>query len=448
MIVSTLSSSVPNCTTRIQSPLRTAVRAIHQPSSRCRARGALAGQRLPDRVEHEAAVDDAPDAEGGSRGGEVGGIRVEGAAEGLLDGRPTGRAAADERRDDHEDDGRDDRHLPADVPSVGPVRPGVSRVVDSFVIVRPFARGQRHSFPTLAAVIPSGAPPHAPGLLTRFASGAPPHGARMTTPSPSSAARTARAMATASGESPCTQSDAASARRACRRRPPRHPRARAERARGDLCRVVQQRARLAARHERAVGEVRRGRGTPRARSGSPAAARGTLDLAAQTEHRHRRARAGRRGRRSPRRPRRACTGRPRSVVQRSVRLDVAHVGARLREGGQLRGDGRRELRRFAVRRAARSSARRVATDARRPRLRSRAARSTARAHRRGIPRVNAAGDARARDHREHRLVVGRRHAAPVSPRSAFRSIDDTPRLRLPRACPHASPAAGASVTTG
>ena len=39
---------------------------------------------------------------------------------------------------------------------------GVSRVVDSFVIVRPFARGQRHCVPTLAAVIPSGAAPHAP----------------------------------------------------------------------------------------------------------------------------------------------------------------------------------------------------------------------------------------------------------------------------------------------
>ena len=36
MMVSTLSSSVPNCTTRIQVPFSTAVSAIHQPSRRWR----------------------------------------------------------------------------------------------------------------------------------------------------------------------------------------------------------------------------------------------------------------------------------------------------------------------------------------------------------------------------------------------------------------------------
>ena len=168
------------------------------------------------------------------------------------------------------------------------------------------------------------------------------HGARTSMPSASSAARTARAIATASGESPCTQRDAASTRdeRAVDRLD--HALAdEAHRAGGDLRRVVEERAGLAARRRASRRPGSRGRGTPRARSGSPAAARGALDLAAQAEHGERATEpVGERRDRGDDRVRLRGIRRDR-VVERAVRLDVADVGAGVHERGELRGDGLR-----------------------------------------------------------------------------------------------------------
>ena len=112
----------------------------------------------------------------------------------------------------------------------------------------------------------------------------------------------------------------------------------AERAIGDLRGVVQQGAGGAARNERAIGKV------PAVEEGlehegQSGGARGALDLAAQAEHGQRATEPLGEGRdRGDDRVRLIGVGGDR-VVERTVRLDVADVGAGIGERVQLRGDG-------------------------------------------------------------------------------------------------------------
>ena len=173
----------------------------------------------------------------------------------------------------------------------------------------------------------------------------------------------------------------------------------------------QQRAGLAARHERAVGAVAAIE-ERLAHEGQPGGAAARVDLAAESEHRQRPPeRVGEAPRPPPATAAACAASDDDGVVQRAVRLDVADVGARHRRAHascaatsavssagvevqrtapEVRGIGVRRMR------ADRDPEPRRPVDGV--------------AHGRGIPRVPAAGDARARDDREHRLVVGGRHA--------------------------------------
>ena len=169
-------------------------------------------------------------------------------------------------------------------------------------------------------------------------------------------------------------------------------------------------ARRAARASRRPGS--RGRGTPRARTAAPRPPRrAAISPPSPRTGRGRPSAVRERGdrvgdgvglRRDPSIDR---------VVERAVRLDVAEVGARLDERGELGG-------RSSARSSAGSRSQSRAAEVRGIRIgRMRADRDAEPggpgdrvAHGRGIPRMPAAGDARARDDREHRLVVGRRHA--------------------------------------
>ena len=227
-------------------------------------------------------------------------------------------------------------------------------------------------------------------------------------PSASSAARTARAIATASGESPCTQRDAATT---CTKVPVDGVDStvadEADRARRDRFRGVEQGTRSAPGNEGAVRPVAAVE-ERLVHEGQARAERGTLDLAGQAQHGKGSAQPiGERGDRRDDRVGLRRVGADR-VIQRAVRLDVADVGSARDECGELCGDAARELGRVDRDRDAAEvrpvGVGRVRAD-RDPEPLSAVDRLP---HRGGIARVTAAGDARARDHREHRLVVGGR----------------------------------------
>ena len=214
------------------------------------------------------------------------------------------------------------------------------------------------------------------------------------------------------GESPCRHSDAAST---------------------SIARAVDR----VDRHRRARAGPPARRPPPDRRAARPASPRGTSEPSGQVaaiEERlaherqacvpPRRGRSRRRGRASAGRPGSANRPRPRArrrrpapdprstrVVERAVRLDVAEVGSRLEEGARA---GAAMARCSSVGVAGAAGRGRSSPD---PGYDGCAPTATPNrvgagdrvAHGRGIPGMPAAGDAGARDDREHRLVVGRRH---------------------------------------